>query len=135
MWRTDEFVTSLAGASSHTRAAYRHDVNEFTEWCDRGAIKPHDVDRRVLRRYLAYLDTRGFARASIARKAAAVRSYLRFLRRHGVIDHDPGATLRSPKGAGRLPRVPHRDEANGLIDAVGGVPQTRDVDPRELAVM
>jgi site-specific recombinase XerD len=95
-------------------------VAEFVEWCTRGALAPDDVDRRVLRRYLGYLDTRGFARASVARKAAAMRSYLRYLRRHGVIDGDPGAGLKSPKGVARLPRVPHLDEANELLDAASG---------------
>jgi integrase/recombinase XerC len=71
----------------------------------------------VLRRYLAYLTTRGLARATIARKAASVRAYARFLRRHGVIDSDPGRFLRAPKGGSRLPRVPSRDEARDLIEA------------------
>jgi site-specific recombinase XerD len=52
-----------------------------------------------------------------------MRSYLRYLRRHGVIASDPGAGLRSPKGAARLPRVPHLDEANDLLDAAAGDPR------------
>jgi integrase/recombinase XerC len=116
-WLVDGYVSSLTGASEHTRDAYAHDVAEFVEWCGRGGLGPIDLDRRVLRRYLGYLDTRGFARASIGRKAAAMRSYLRYLRRRGIIDGDPGAGLRSPKGASRLPRVPHLDEANALLDA------------------
>ena len=116
-WRAEAFASSLTGVSQHTRDAYTHDVDEFVAWCARGDLAPADIDRRALRRYLAYLDTRGFARPSIARKAAAIRSYLRYLRRHGVIDHDPGASLRAPKGASRLPRVPHVDDANALLDA------------------
>ena len=54
------------------------------------------------------LDTRSFARRSIARKAASLRSYLRFLHRHGVVTTDPGRSLRAPKGPARLPRVPRR---------------------------
>jgi integrase/recombinase XerC len=73
----------------------------------------------VLRRYLAYLTTRGFARPSIARKAAALRSFLRYLRRHDVIDLDLGRSLRTPKGAARLPRVPRRSEASALLDRAG----------------
>src|SRR5207249_1202253 len=66
--------------------------------------------------YLAYLTTRGLARPTIARKAASVRSYARFLRRQGVIATDPGRFLRAPKGGSRLPRVPRIDEANDLLD-------------------
>jgi integrase/recombinase XerC len=134
-WRVAEFVASLAGASAHTRDAYAHDADEFVVWCARGSIAPHAVDHRTLRRYLAYLSTRGFARTTIARKAAAVRSYLRFLRRHAVIEHDPGTSLRAPQGASRLPRVPHVDEANDLLDAAAGVVAGDDLDDAAWAVV
>lgn len=118
-WAPDEFVASLVSVSPHTRSAYAHDVREFVAWAERGGCpSPADLDRRALRRYLAYLDTRGFARSSIARKAAAVRAYLRWLRRHGVIETDPGRGLRAPKGANRLPRVIRVDEATDLLDVV-----------------
>jgi site-specific recombinase XerD len=92
-------------------------VAEFVRWAERGACRePRAVDRRVLRRYLASLDTRNFAGPSIARKAAAVRAYLRFLRRQGVIDADPGRMLRAPRGGRRLPRVVRAEEAVELLD-------------------
>ena len=99
-WRGDEFAASLAGRSAHTRDAYEHDVAEFVAWAERGGCpgRRRRIDHRTLRRYLAYLDTRGFARASIARKAAALRAYLRYLKRHGVIDHDPGRHPAGPEG-------------------------------------
>ena len=53
----------------------------------------------------------------MARKAAAVRAYLRYLHRHGEVAVDAGRTLRAPKGEARLPRVPRRDEAVAMLDA------------------
>jgi integrase/recombinase XerC len=135
-WRADEFAASLAGRSAHTRAAYEHDVVEFVAWADRGGCpSPPALDHRTLRRYLAYLDTRGFARASISRKAAALRSYLRFLKRHGVIEQDPGRSLRAPKGAGRLPRVIRSEEAVDLLDAASAAVGEGDDDPVVVAVV
>jgi site-specific recombinase XerD len=126
-WRGDGFAASLAGRSAHTRSAYEHDVAEFVAWAERGGCaSPSALDHRTLRRYLAYLDTRGFARASIARKAAALRAYLRFLKRHGVIEHDPGRALRAPKGANRLPRVIRSDEAVDLLDAASAAADERE---------
>jgi site-specific recombinase XerD len=139
-WRPDAFAASLAGRSPHTRAAYERDVAEFIAWAERGGCsEPASLDHRTLRRFLAYLDTRGFARSTIARKAAALRAYLRFLRRQGVIDHDPGATLRAPKGANRLPRVIRSDEAGDLLDDVADeldlVAEAEHDDPVAVAVV
>jgi integrase/recombinase XerC len=125
-WATDGFAASLAGASTHTRTAYAHDVDEFVAWTERGGLAPGDVDHRALRRYLGYLSTRGFARTTVARKAAAVRAYLRWLHRHGVIDTDPGRSLRTPKGTARLPRVVRADEAVDLLDDAAAAARATD---------
>lgn len=137
-WDVDGFAASLTGRSEHTRRAYAHDVGEFVAWAERGGCpEPADADHRALRRYLAYLDTRGFATRTVARKAAAVRAYLRYLRRQGVIAEDPGRSLRTPKGEARLPRVPRRDEAAAFLDAAAARPERLDAgdpDPVGLAV-
>ncbi len=131
-WDVDAFVASLTATSVHTRSAYERDVRQFIAWADRGGCpRPEALDHTRLRRYLSYLTTRGFAKPSIARKAAALRAYLRFLRRHGVIAADPGRMLRAPKGPSRLPRVPRRSEATGLLErAAGPLP----ADAREAAI-
>jgi integrase/recombinase XerC len=140
VWRPEAFAESLTGRSPHTRAAYERDVVEFVAWCERGGCpSPAALDHRTLRRFLAYLDTRGFARSTIARKAAALRAYLRFLRRHGLIDTDLGALLRAPKGVNRLPRVIRSEEANDLLDdmadAVDLVAAEAGDDPAAVAVI
>src|SRR5262249_42257623 len=62
----DGFVTALSAMSTNTRRAYEHDAREFVEWCERGGCTDASaLDHRVLRRYLAYLQTRGFSRPSI----------------------------------------------------------------------
>ena len=120
-WDVEGFLASLGGQSEHTRRAYEHDVREFVAWAARGGCpEPADADHRALRRYLAFLGTRGFARPYIARKAAAVRAYLRDLRRTGVIATDPGRSLKSPRGDSRLPRVPTVAEAGAMLDAATG---------------
>lgn len=116
-WRYDAFVASLQARSPHTAEAYGRDVGQFLTWLGRGvAADPADLDHATCRRYLAYLTTRRLAPRSIARKAAAVRAYLRFLHRSGVTPVDVGRSLRAPKGPARLPRVPRRAEAEALLD-------------------
>jgi integrase/recombinase XerC len=134
-WAVDEFVASLAGQSPHTREAYAGDVRQFVAWATRGGCpEPDRLDHATLRRYLAYLTTRGFARRSISRKAASLRAYLRYLHRHDVITTDPGRALRAPKGEARLPRVPRQAEAVALLDEGVGSEEIADEDPETAAV-
>lgn len=117
-WDVDGFVASLTAASPHTKAAYGRDVAQFAEWAGRsGATGPGAVDRLLLRRYLAFLTTRGLARRSISRKTAALRAYFGHLRRRGVLPADPTRGLRVPRGEARLPRVPRAADVEGLLGA------------------
>ncbi len=125
-WDVEGFVASLSGASPHTVEAYRRDVTQLVAWASRGvAAGPEDLDARALRRWLAYQQTLGRAPRTVARKAAAVRAYLRYLHRRGVIGHDPARRLRAPAGRARLPRVPRADELAGLLDRAAPGPGGR----------
>lgn len=116
-WRIDSFAASLTAAADNTVAAYRSDVGAFAEWAERMSITaPSGVDRLVLRRYVAHLSTRQFARRSIARKVAALRRYFGWLRRSGILALDPSTTLRSPGGDGRLPKVLSHAALDVLLD-------------------
>src|SRR5436309_1824812 len=72
--------------SDHTLAAYARDLDQFRSWAGRGHVTDvGQVDRRLLRRYLAWLGEAGYARRSIARKASAVRSMLGWGGRAGLV--------------------------------------------------
>jgi site-specific recombinase XerD len=118
----DGFVRSLAGQSPATRRAYEGDVVGFLEWLERAGIDdPGSVDRLLLRRYLAFLATRRYARRTIARKASALRCYFAWLRRTGVISSDPSRRLSAPAGEARLPRVLSSSELDEMLDGARAV--------------
>ncbi len=103
-WDLPGFSAWLGGRAAATRKAYVSDVTAFAEWISRSDIEsPAGVDRLHLRRYLASLGTRKLARATIARKAAALRCYFSWLVRQGRLQADPARSLRAPSGGGRLP--------------------------------
>jgi integrase/recombinase XerC len=130
-WALPAFLRSLQSLSTNTQVAYGRDVTQFVEWLARGACAgPTDLDHATCRRYLAFLSTRRLAARSVARKAAAMRAYLRYLHRTGVITTDPGRSLRAPKGAARLPRVPRRNEAAAMLDRAGAASTSPDADER-----
>ena len=112
----DGFLRSLVSDAEATRQAYRSDVEAFVAWAGRaGVCDPGEVDRLMLRRYLAYLATRRYSRRTIARKAAALRCYFAWLRRHDLIAVDPSRRLSAPIGEARLPRVLAASEL-GLLE-------------------
>ncbi|MHB8671645.1 MAG: tyrosine-type recombinase/integrase, partial [Acidimicrobiales bacterium] len=78
--------------------------------------------RLTLRRYLAYLATRRYARRSISRKAAALRKYFSWLRRRGHLEVDPARGLSAPKGDARLPHVLTPPELEALLSAEAAPP-------------
>ncbi|MET1040324.1 MAG: tyrosine-type recombinase/integrase, partial [Acidimicrobiales bacterium] len=124
-WDLDEFTTSLTALAPASVTAYRRDLDAFVEWAGRlGLEDPTAVDRRALRRYVAFLTTRGYARRTIARHVASLRRYFDWLRRRGRIEIDPSARLSAPGHDGRLPRVLRRDEIEALLD--DGPPPTDD---------
>jgi site-specific recombinase XerD len=117
-WRIDDFGDALTSLADNTVAAYCSDVRSFAAWCARSdLLGPESVRRTTVRRYLAHLTTRQFARRSIARKTAALRRYYRWLIATGVVDVDPTNGVSVPAGAGRLPRVLDQRELSGLLDA------------------
>jgi site-specific recombinase XerD len=138
-WDVDGYVASLTAVSPHTREAYGRDARQFVEWAERGGCgTPDALDHATLRRYLAYLTTQRLAKRTIARKAAGLRSFLRYLKRRGAVG-DAGRTLRTPKGSARLPRVPHAGEAVALLERAAAAepeePADRAVALRDVAVL
>jgi site-specific recombinase XerD len=105
--------------SESTRRAYRLDVQEFARWLARRGIGVGEVDVRVLADYATELGRarpRKLAPATIGRKLAAVRSFLRFTLGPSRV---PDASL-APKRARRLPETPRAAEVEAALDALPG---------------
>jgi site-specific recombinase XerD len=114
----ERFLESPA-LSEQTRRAYRVDVEEFCGWLDRRGTGLEDVDVRVLADYATELGRarpRKLAPATIGRKLAAVRGFLRYTL--GAA-HVPDASF-APRRPRRLPDAPRPHEVDGELDALGG---------------
>jgi site-specific recombinase XerD len=99
-----------------TRRAYRVDVEEFGRWLERRQTSVESVDVRVLMEYAAELGRarpRKLAPATVARKLAAVRSFLRYTLGPAKV---PDASL-APRRERRLPDAPKTDEVDAALDA------------------
>jgi integrase/recombinase XerC/integrase/recombinase XerD len=123
------------GASRHTLRAYGGDLAELAEWASDRGSDPGELTYRDLRAYASALSERGLARASLARKLAAVRGFHDHLVRIGGAPQNPAELLPSPKRAARLPRVLSPDQVASLLDRIpaSGPLEIRDKAMLELA--
>ncbi len=110
----EEYLGSLENernVSPQTLRAYRRDLAVFKEFCTRsGTERPEDIDHLLLRRFLANLQTRGYSRSTLARRASTLRGYFRFLVARGYLEVDPATALSPPRRERRLPRVLRQEE-------------------------
>jgi site-specific recombinase XerD len=113
----DRFLASPSLAES-TRRAYAADLRRFGGWLERRGANVEEVDVRVLVDYAAELGRarNGLAPATIARKLAAVRSFLRFTLGPTRV---PDASL-GPRRPQRLPEAPKREEIESIVDSIRG---------------
>ncbi|PYR47928.1 MAG: hypothetical protein DMF95_15290 [Acidobacteria bacterium] len=121
-----KFLELNRNASAHTVRAYDSDLTQFLGHAATEAgleareLEPAHLGRAALRSFLGALHKQGLTRASAARKLAAVRTFLRYLRREGVIEDDPGALVATPKRDVRMPAHLSEDEMSVLLDNLAG---------------
>ena len=114
----DRFLAAPALGEA-TRRAYRRDVEEFVRWLEARHVGLRDVNVRVLTDYVADLGRarpRKLAPATVARKIAAVRSFLRFTLGSSNV---PDASL-APRRPRRLPDTPKPAEIEAALAALEG---------------
>jgi len=106
------------GLADLTVRAYASDARALAAFCaDFGIADPDEVAPLVMRRWLAAMGDRGYARASLARKAASARRLYRLLARRGLVQTDPTLALATPQSQRRLPRVLRPDQVARLLAA------------------
>lgn len=115
------FVAYLEGekrASPHTVSAYRHDLESllaFVRAKSASDVSLESIDLYALRGWLGQL-SRTIAPSSVARHVAAVRTWMRWLRRRGVLTKSPADELASPKARRPLPTFLSVDAAAEVME-------------------
>ncbi len=119
-------LQTVRRCSELTLKSYGEDILQLVEFLDPGEdgrttqapctswsqVTAHDI-----RRFLVALSERGYARRSVARKVAAIRSFFRFLMRHGEIQRNPAEGLPTPRVGRSLPHALRPAEIESLLAA------------------
>ncbi|MBW0132746.1 tyrosine-type recombinase/integrase [Pseudonocardia abyssalis] len=131
----DDFLRYLAlerGRSEHTVRAYRGDLGGLLSRVD----EVSGLDLGLLRRWLAEGHAAGLGRSTLARRAAAARTFTAWAHRTGRLANDPGALLVSPRPRPALPDVLDAAETESLFTAaVAGAAEGEPVALRDLAIV
>ena len=117
-----EFLHYNRNASTHTVRAYESDISQYLAWvaAERGTrvgdLEPADIDPQTLRTHIAELNRQGEARSSVSRKVSALRTFVRYLRREGLLAQDPMSLTVAPRREHTLPVHLTENEMTRLLE-------------------
>jgi integrase/recombinase XerD len=97
-----EMLVSEKGLQPLSLQAYQQDLKGWFKFLKK---TPSEVTKEDIRTYLAYLNSTGLKPRSTARHLSTLRQYYHFLKREGLITHNPAHLIETPKLEKRLPRV------------------------------
>lgn len=127
----DAFAAHLRlerGRSEHTVRAYRRETGSLLSHLrEVERIAPHELDVTALRSWLSSRAETGASASTLARSAAAARTFTTWLAATGRIPHDVGGRLRAPRRGRHLPGVLTGEQAGALLDGIAAEATT----PRE----
>ncbi|AXC10570.1 Site-specific tyrosine recombinase [Acidisarcina polymorpha] len=133
----EDFLVALAGersASPHTLRAYHRELHNFVDYSieEHGvSTAPTDIDHKHIRAYLGELYGRELSKASVARALAALRSWFKWMARHGHVAQNTAALVSTPKLPKHLPRVPSIEQMNRTVDSLANKPAARPAKGRQ----
>lgn len=117
----DRYVAHIAlerGLAENTRQAYAADVTRFLLWLREEEVRPECVRLEHLHRFAWSLHDVGISARSTARILSGLRSFYRFLRLDGYIEHDPTELLETPKIGKHLPEVLSVNEIDRIQNVI-----------------
>ncbi|MCH8042748.1 MAG: tyrosine recombinase XerC [Planctomycetes bacterium] len=119
-----QFLTVERNASPHTIKSYREDLEALVDYLDEAyegsPPPPGEITTMELREYVAALHEAGYAKTSIARRLASLRSFFKFGQREGWAETNPAKPLRNPRKPRTLPHFLSSDELSQLLESPPG---------------
>ncbi len=107
-------------ASELTVKSYADDMSHVTEFLEQNTGRipsPREVEVGILRNYVAWLHECGYARTTVARRLACLRSFFRYCNREGICDTNPAKPLRTPRAGRKLPHFLTTEQIDALLQA------------------
>lgn len=111
-----EYLLKVQNKSEKTAKSYRSDLDLYYEWAQRLKLDPIRLNYKQLRRYLAEQSAAQYARSTIARRLACLRSFFKYLEQEELIEGNPAQLLQTPKLEKTLPGILSAYELDKILD-------------------
>lgn len=119
-------------ASPLTIKSYKTDLNQLTEYMEERGASLREIDNVLLRGFLARLHDRKDRRSTVARKLAAIRSFLQFCMDKKWLEDNPAKVVSTPKQERPMPSFLSEEEMANFLD----LPQSNKIlDLRDKAIL
>jgi integrase/recombinase XerC len=129
------FLSVERNAAELTQKSYREDLSSLAEYLTQAyghTPQPRDITPLDLRGYVSALHEAGYAKTSVARRLASLRTFYKFAQREGLADSNPAKPLRNPRPDRKLPHFLSTDEIGRLLVAP---PATTPAGLRDRAIL
>ena len=114
-----QYLRVQRNLSENTLKAYERDLSAFLDFVTEfWQLDFREVDRHLIRDYLAALRRRGYKSSSATQQLAALRSFYQYLTQFGHIKSNPTLAVKVPKQEKRLPQVLSVGEAHVLLESI-----------------
>ena len=118
------FITYLHNVkkkSLNTELSYKRDLSKMQEYFAGIGIKDvREVTEDELGKYVEYLNSNGFAAATVSRSVASAKAFFHYCANEGIIDKDPTGVLKAPKIEKKLPEILTMEEVTRLLEQPKG---------------
>ena len=118
-----EYLRSVKNSSPHTVINYGKDLEQFREYLSPPGLQAPGVTKithHMIREFVGHLHEQGLQKSSIARKLAALRSFLKYCVREGILKENPARLVPTPKLPKRIPMVLSAEEMSRFLDQLAG---------------
>jgi len=114
------FLSVERNAAPLTIKSYREDLTSLADYLTQACghtPEPGQVTPLDLRGYVSALHEAGYAKTSVARRLASLRTFYKFAQREGLAESNPAKPLRNPRPDRKLPHFLSTDEIGKLLVA------------------
>src|SRR5258706_7849448 len=129
------FLSVERNAAALTIKSYREDLASLADYLTQACGQtppPGQITPLDLRGYVSALHEAGYAKTSVARRLASLRTFYKFVQREGLADSNPAKPLRNPRPERKLPHFLSTDEVGRLLVAP---PATTPMGLRDRAIL